>query len=252
MLRLIDVCKSFKFGKNKFLVLDKINLDFKKNELVFILGKSGSGKSTLLNIIGGIIDVDSGKVMLDDRDITKFNNNMLCNYRNNMVGYIFQDYHLIDYMSVIDNVKLGQTIVNGTGRDIEAVLRKLGIYSKRKVKVNKLSGGEKQRVAIARAIINNPDIILCDEPTGALDTSNSIKIMEILKRISRDKLVIVVSHDNVLANKYADRIINIVDGKVDYYPQIDDRNFKKIVNKKISSVSIFKLAIYCATVPPPP
>ena len=243
MLRLIDVCKSFKFGKNKFLVLDKINLDFKKNELVFILGKSGSGKSTLLNIMGGIIDVDSGKVMLDDRDITKFNNNMLCNYRNNMVGYIFQDYHLIDYMSVIDNVKLGQTIVNGTGRDIEAVLRKLGIYSKRKVKVNKLSGGEKQRVAIARAIINNPDIILCDEPTGALDTSNSIKIMEILKRISRDKLVIVVSHDNVLANKYADRIINIVDGKVDYYPQIDDRNFKKIVNKKISSVSIFKLAM---------
>jgi len=243
MLRLIDVCKSFTFGKNKFLVLDKINLDFKKNELVFILGKSGSGKSTLLNIIGGIIDVDSGKVMLDDRDITKFNNNMLCNYRNNMVGYIFQDYHLIDYMSVIDNVKLGQTIVNGTGRDIEAVLRKLGIYSKRKVKVNKLSGGEKQRVAIARAIINNPDIILCDEPTGALDTSNSIKIMEILKKISRDKLVIVVSHDNVLANKYADRIINIVDGKVDYYPQIDDRNFKKIVNKKISSVSIFKLAM---------
>ena len=173
MLRLIDVCKSFKFGKNKFLVLDKINLDFKKNELVFILGKSGSGKSTLLNIIGGIIDVDSGKVMLDDRDITKFNNNMLCNYRNNMVGYIFQDYHLIDYMSVIDNVKLGQTIVNGTGRDIEAVLRKLGIYSKRRVKVNKLSGGEKQRVAIARAIINNPDIILCDEPTGALIKSKN-------------------------------------------------------------------------------
>ena len=154
MLRLINVCKSFKFGKNKVLVLDKINLDFKKQELVFILGKSGSGKSTLLNIIGGLLDVDSGKVMLDDRDITKFSDSMLGNYRNNMVGYIFQDYHLVEYMSVIDNVKLGQTICNNKNQ-IEEVLRKLGIYSKRRIKVNKLSGGEKQRVAIARAIINN-------------------------------------------------------------------------------------------------
>ena len=179
MLRLIDVCKSFKFGKNKELVLDKINLDFKKSELVFILGKSGSGKSTLLNIIGGLLEIDSGKVMLDDVDITKFNNNMLCNYRNNMVGFVFQDYHLVEYMSVMDNIKLGQTITSDDGGDIEVILRKLGIYSKRKTKVNKLSGGEKQRVAIARAIINNPDIILCDEPTGALDSSNSIKIMDI-------------------------------------------------------------------------
>ena len=180
MLRLIDVCKSFKFGKSKTLVLDRVNLDFKKNELVFILGKSGSGKSTLLNIIGGLLEVDSGKVLLDDKDITKFSNSMLCNYRNNMIGNIFQDYHLIEYMSVIDNIKLGQTISNNNS-DIDVVLRKLGIYSKRRVKVNKLSGGEKQRVAIARAIVNNPEIILCDEPTGALDSSNSIKIMNILK-----------------------------------------------------------------------
>lgn len=242
MLRLINVCKSFNFGKDKLLVLDKINLDFKRNELVFILGKSGSGKSTLLNVIGGLLDVDSGKVMLDDRDITKFNNKMLCNYRNNMVGYIFQDYHLVEYMSVIDNIKLGQTIFDNKNQ-MEELLRKLGIYSKRKMKVNKLSGGEKQRVAIARAIINDPDIILCDEPTGALDSVNSIKIMNILKDISKDKLVIVVSHDEMLANKYADRVIRIVDGKVDYYPQIDSGEFRKIVNKKISLMSIIKMAI---------
>jgi len=242
MLRLINVCKSFKFGKNKVLVLDKINLDFKKQELVFILGKSGSGKSTLLNIIGGLLDVDSGKIMLDDRDITNFSDSMLCNYRNNMVGYIFQDYHLVEYMSVMDNIKLGQTIFDNKNQ-MEDILRKLGIYSKRRVKVNKLSGGEKQRVAIARAIINNPDIILCDEPTGALDSTNSIRIMNILKDISRDKLVIVVSHDEVLANKYADRVINIVDGKIDYYPQIDNNEFRDIVKKRIGLLEIIKMAI---------
>lgn len=243
MLKLVNVCKSYKYGKNKVLILDNVNLDFNKNELVFILGKSGSGKSTLLNIIGGILEVDSGKIMLDDKDITKFNNNMLCNYRNNMIGYIFQDYYLIEYMSVIDNIKLGMTIRNDDSNRLEEILRKLGIYNKRKMMVSKLSGGEKQRVAIARAIINNPDIILCDEPTGALDGSNSIKIMEILKKISREKLVIVVSHDNMLANKYADRIINIVDGKVNYYPQINDGKFNEIRNKKICLLQIIKLAI---------
>ena len=243
MLKLINVCKSFKYGKEKVVILDKINLDFKKHELVFILGKSGSGKSTLLNIIGGLLEVDSGNVMLDDKDITKFNNSMLCNYRNNMIGFVYQDYHLIEYMSVIDNIKLGMTIQGNKENTIEEILRKLGIYSKRKTLVNKLSGGEKQRVAIARAIINAPDIILCDEPTGALDSSNSIKIMNILKELSRDKLVIVVSHDNILANRYADRIINIVDGKVDYYPQMDDGKFKEISKKKIGLLQIIRLAI---------
>ena len=242
MLKLINVCKSYKYGKNKFSVLDNINLDFKKNELVFILGKSGSGKSTLINIIGGLLEIDYGSILLDDKDITKFNNNMLCNYRNNMIGNIFQDYHLIEYMSVLDNIKLGMTISNNKNDRIEEVLRKLGIYSKRLVNVNKLSGGEKQRVAIARAIVNNPDIILCDEPTGALDSVNSIKIMNILKELSRDKLVIVVSHDEHLANKYADRIINIVDGKVDYYPQVDNNKFKDIKKKKIKLFQIVKMA----------
>ena len=243
MLRLINVCKSYKYGKNKFAVLDNVNLDFKKREMVFILGNSGSGKSTLLNIVGGILDVDSGKVMLDDKDITKFNKNMLCNYRNNMIGFIFQDYHLIEYMSAIDNIKLGMTIKNNNSNYIDDMLNKLGIYHKKYTKVNKLSGGEKQRVAIARALVNNPDIILCDEPTGALDRVNGVKVMDILKEISKDKLVIVVSHDNILASKYADRVINISDGKVDYYPQIDMDKFNDIKKKKIGLWKLIKLAI---------
>lgn len=242
MLRLVNVYKSYKFGKNKNLVLDNINLDFKKNELVFILGNSGSGKSSLLNIIGGLLEVDSGNIFLDNQDITKFNDNMLCFYRNNIIGFIYQDYHLVEYMSVIDNIKLGQTIKNNNNR-VDDILKKLGIYSKRKMIVNKLSGGEKQRVAIARAIINDPDIILADEPTGALDSSNGITIMNILKEISKNKLVIVVSHDVVLANKYADRIINIKDGKIDYLPVVDDNvKFNKIRKKKISLGSIIKLS----------
>lgn len=243
MLKLINVCKSFKYGREKSLILDNINLDFKKKELVFILGKSGSGKSTLLNIIGGILEIDSGSIMLDGQDITKFSKRKLCSYRNNMIGFIFQDYHLVEYMSVIDNIKLGMTIKNKNNDKIFDILKKLGIYDKRKIKVNKLSGGEKQRVAIARALINNPDIILCDEPTGALDSNNGIKIMDILKDIANNKLVIVVSHDNALANKYADRIINIVDGKVDYVQMDDNDKFRRIQNSKINLLHIIKLAI---------
>ena len=243
MLRLINICKSYKCGKSREVVLDNVNINFKKNELVFILGSSGSGKSTLLNIIGGLLEVDSGKIMLDDRDITKFNNNMLCNYRNNMVGFIFQNYHLVEYMSVIDNIKLGMTICDNNN-SVDSILKSLGIYNKKKMLVSKLSGGEKQRVAIARAIINNPDIILADEPTGAMDSSNSMIIMNILKKISKDKLVIVVSHDNNLANKFADRIINISDGVVDcQLLEADCEKFGVIKKKKIRLLSIIKLAI---------
>ena len=243
MLRLINICKSYKCGKSREVILDNVNINFKKNELVFILGSSGSGKSTLLNVIGGLLEVDSGKIMLDDRDITKFNNNMLCNYRNNMVGFIFQNYHLVEYMSVIDNIKLGMTICDNNN-SVDSILKSLGIYNKKKMLVSKLSGGEKQRVAIARAIINNPDIILADEPTGAMDSSNSMIIMNILKKISKDKLVIVVSHDNNLANKFADRIINISDGAVDcQLLEADCEKFGVIKKKKIRLLSIIKLAI---------
>ena len=148
MLKLRNVTKSYKFGDNKTRVLDNINIDFKKGELVFILGKSGSGKSTLLNVIATLTDIDSGNIFLDDLDITKFSSSKRCNYRNNMIGYIYQDYHLIEYMSLIDNIKLGCTISNSKN-DINDILKKLNIYDKRNVIINRLSGGEKQRVAIA-------------------------------------------------------------------------------------------------------
>ena len=243
MLKLRNVTKSYKFGNNKARVLDNINIDFKKGELVFILGKSGSGKSTLLNVIATLTDIDSGNIFLDDLDITKFSSSERCNYRNNMIGYIYQDYHLIEYMSLIDNIKLGCTISNSK-KDINDILKKLSIYDKRNIIINRLSGGEKQRVAIARALINNPEIILCDEPTGALDSYNGHIIMDILKEISKDKLVIVVSHDEDLALEYADRIIRINDGKI-MYEQIDDdgNKFIEIRKNKIRLMSILKLAI---------
>ena len=215
MLKLKKVCKYYQVGKNKKLVLDNITLDFKDRELVFILGASGSGKSTLLNIIGGNLRCDSGEIWLDGDCISNYSERELDEYRSIVIGNIFQDYNLIDYMSVVENVMLGY---NGgmAKKEIVLLFKQLGIYDKRYEKVVNLSGGEKQRVAIARALVNNPDIILADEPTGALDSKTGMQVMDILKSIAYNKLVIVVSHDNYLASKYASRIINIRDGRCDY------------------------------------
>ena len=243
MLKLKNISKYYINGHNKNIVLDNINLDFKKKELVFILGSSGSGKTTLINIILGNLKADSGSIWLDDLCISKMSNKKLDNYRNNVVGSVFQDYNLIDYLNVYDNVMLAY---NGYGNKdrVNDLLKKLGIYDKRKTVVNKLSGGEKQRVAIARALVNNPDILVADEPTGALDSKNSIEVMEIFKKIAETKLVIVVSHDNCLANKYASRIINIVDGKCEYIEINDNNNIVDNVKKrKKKYLSIIKLAI---------
>ena len=215
MLKLKKVCKYYIIGKNKKQVLDNITLDFKDRELVFILGASGSGKSTLLNIIGGNLKCDSGEIWLDGECISNYSDKELDHYRSLVIGNIFQDYNLIDYMNVIQNVMLGYT--DGLSKkEIILLLKQLGVYEKRYEKVVNLSGGEKQRVAIARALASNPDIILADEPTGALDSKTGIEVMEILSKIATKKLVIVVSHDNYLANRYASRIINIRDGKCDY------------------------------------
>ena len=215
MLKLKKVCKYYIIGKNKKQVLDNITLDFKDRELVFILGASGSGKSTLLNIISGNLKCDSGEIWLDGECISNYSEKELDHYRSLVIGNIFQDYNLIDYMNVIQNIMLGYT--DGLSKkEIIVLLKQLGVYEKRYEKVVNLSGGEKQRVAIARALASNPDIILADEPTGALDSKTGIEVMEILSKIATKKLVIVVSHDNYLANRYASRIINIRDGKCDY------------------------------------
>lgn len=243
MLKLKNVCKSYIFDKTKSIVLDNITLDFKKGELVFILGTSGSGKSTLLNIIGGYLKCDSGEIWLDNICINKLSNKKLNDYHSNVIGNIFQDYNLIEYLNVIDNIKLALND-NENKKKINILLKQLGLYEKRKNIVNKLSGGEKQRVAIARALVNDPDIILADEPTGALDSKNSIEVMEILKKIAKNKLVIVVSHDNYLANKYASRIINIKDGKCEYYPIINNEISVSNIKKRRKKIfSIIKLAV---------
>ena len=244
MLKLINICKEYKNGKNRNIILDNVNISFNTNELVFILGPSGSGKSTLLNIIAGNLRCDSGEVWLNNTCISKLSDRLLNNYRSTVIGNIFQDYNLIEYMSVIDNIRLAYT--GNKKNKIIKLLKELNIYDKRKMIVGKLSGGEKQRVAIARALVNDNKIILADEPTGALDSKMGIQVMDILKEVSKNKLVIVVSHDTELAKKYASRIINIMDGKCNSLPltidgEIDETNIFK--SKKNRLFSIAKLSL---------
>ena len=244
MLKLINICKEYKNGKTRNIILDNVNISFNTNELVFILGPSGSGKSTLLNIIAGNLRCDSGEVWLNNTCISKLSDRLLNNYRSTVIGNIFQDYNLIEYMSVIDNIRLAYT--GNKKNKIIKLLKELNIYDKRKMIVSKLSGGEKQRVAIARALVNDNKIILADEPTGALDSKMGIQVMDILKEVSKNKLVIVVSHDTELAKKYASRIINIRDGKCNSLPltidgEIDETNIFK--SKKNRLFSIAKLSL---------
>ena len=244
MLKLINICKEYKNGKTRNIILDNVNISFNTNELVFILGPSGSGKSTLLNIIAGNLRCDSGEVWLNNTCISKLSDRLLNNYRSTVIGNIFQDYNLIEYMSVIDNIRLAYT--GNKKNKIIKLLKELNIYDKRKMIVGKLSGGEKQRVAIARALVNDNKIILADEPTGALDSKMGIQVMDILKEVSKNKLVIVVSHDTELAKKYASRIINIMDGKCNSLPltidgEIDETNIFK--SKKNRLFSIAKLSL---------
>ena len=214
MLKLINITKSY--GKN--LVLKDINLEFYTPGFITILGTSGSGKSTLLKVIGGLIKYDKGSVEILNRNLNTYSEKEYDNYRSNYISYIYQDYYLIDNLTVYDNVVMPLNIIKMSKRE-----KKRRVYSKLKLlhiedlahkKVSTLSGGEKQRVAIARAIIKNPLIVLADEPTGALDSKNSIIVMDILKELSKNILVIAVSHNEYLAKRYSNRIIRLSDGKV--------------------------------------
>ena len=243
MLRIENVSKYYKYGKNRKVILDKVNISLGRSGMVAIIGASGSGKSTLLNIIAGSLRSDEGKVIVGDKDIQKLSEKEINYYRNKVVGYIYQDYNLIEYMSVYDNVRIGYSDNN---RDyVLALLKQLDIYDKRDILVTKLSGGEKQRVAIARAMINNPRILLCDEPTGALDSQNGIMVMEILKKISENRLVIVVSHDKDLVSRYANEIINISDGVVMQDKKGNTNNdmedkiiYKRVRMRKLSDIAL--------------
>ena len=215
-------------------VLDDINLTFNRDEFVSILGCSGAGKSTLLNIIGGLDCKTSGKLLINDKDIYKCNDSNLDYYRKNNVGFIFQNYNLIEHLTVYENVMLPLLLTNYKNKHkrVLKMLDKVGLKDKKDSKICDLSGGQKQRVAISRALINNPDIILADEPTGNLDSKNTIEVMNIIKAISRDKLVILVTHEEDIARFYADRILEIKDGEIvkDYNNKVEGKIDYKIDN----------------------
>lgn len=223
MLQLKKIKKSYKTGEFVQHALKGIDLEFRKNEFVAILGPSGSGKTTLLNIIGGLDRYDSGDLIINGKSTKKFKQSDWDAYRNNCIGFIFQSYNLISHISVLENVEMGMTLsgISAKKRHKKAmeVLKKVGLKDHAHKKPNQLSGGQMQRVAIARALANNPDIILADEPTGALDSKTSVQIMELIKEIAKDKLVIMVTHNPELANIYANRIVEFRDGEL-----IDDSN----------------------------
>ena len=218
MLSVKKIYKSYGTKDNKYPVLKDINLNFRTNEFVAILGPSGSGKTTLLNILGGLDRYDEGDLIINGKSTKQFKESNWDSYRNKSIGFVFQSYNLISHISILSNVEMGLTLGNVTKseakkRAIEA-LEKVGLKDHIHKKPNQLSGGQMQRVAIARALVNNPDIILADEPTGALDSKTSTQIMELIKEISKDKLVIMVTHNDTLADIYASRIIKLSDGKI--------------------------------------
>lgn len=242
MLKLININKSYVTGKFSQQALNNVNIEFRKNEFVAILGPSGSGKTTLLNIIGGLDKYDSGDLIINNKSTKKFHKTEWDAYRNNCIGFIFQNYNLINHISILDNVEMGMTLsgVPSSKRKKKAleVLEKVGLKEHAHKKPNQLSGGQMQRVAIARALANNPSIILADEPTGALDSTTSIQIMELIKEIAKDKLVIMVTHNAELANSYANRIIEFKDGKL-----INDSNPIKKENNRDEKYKIKKTAM---------
>lgn len=218
MLKLKNIKKTYVSGDEKVEALKGINIEFRKSEFVSILGQSGCGKTTLLNIIGGLDRYTSGDLIINGKSTKDFKDRDWDAYRNYSVGFVFQSYNLIGHQTVLSNVELALTIsgVSRKERKQRAIkaLEEVGLKEQIHKRPNQLSGGQMQRVAIARALVNNPDIILADEPTGALDTKTSVQVMEILKKISKDKLIIMVTHNPELAEKYSSRIIKILDGKI--------------------------------------
>ncbi len=238
MLKIKKIKKSYKTGDFVQDALKGVSTNFRKNEFVAILGQSGSGKTTLLNIIGGLDRYDGGDLLINNASTKKFKSKDWDAYRNNCIGFIFQSYNLITHISLLSNVEMSMTLSNISKskrkkRALKA-LEDVGLKEHAYKKPNQLSGGQMQRVAIARALVNNPDIILADEPTGALDSNTSKQVMEIIKNISKDKLVIMVTHNKEIADKYASRTIELKDGEIindtnPYEPKEDES--KLVISK---------------------
>ena len=260
MLELKNITKTYVTSTEKVQALKGINLDFRKSEFVSILGQSGCGKTTLLNIIGGLDRYTTGDLIINGKSTKNFKDRDWDAYRNHSIGFVFQSYNLISHQSILSNVEMALTIggVSKKDRKQRAIkaLEDVGLKDHIHKKPNQLSGGQMQRVAIARALVNNPDIILADEPTGALDTKTSIQIMEILKEISKEKLIIMVTHNPELAQQYSTRIIKILDGIItdDSNPispeelenkkmQIEPDRKKKFKRTSMSLFTAFKLSL---------
>lgn len=245
MLQLKNVCKSYTTGGFTQIALDDVSIAFRDNEFAAILGPSGSGKTTMLNIIGGLDHCDSGDLVIDGISTKNYTDRDWDTFRNNRIGFVFQSYNLIPHQSVLANVELALTL-SGVEREerrkraIE-VLERVGLTDHIKKRPNQLSGGQMQRVAIARALVNDPEILLADEPTGALDSKTSIQIMDLLTEIARDRLVVMVTHNPELADTYATRIVNLADGHItaDSDPFVPTpADLAKISTKKIRRSSM--------------
>ncbi len=252
MLKLQNIVKKYKTGDTTVEALKGVSLEFRENEFVSILGQSGCGKTTLLNIIGGLDRYTSGDLFINGKSTKLYRDSDWDNYRNHTIGFIFQSYNLIPHQSVLSNVELALTL-SGISKSERrkravAVLEKVGLADQINKKPNQMSGGQMQRVAIARALINNPDILLADEPTGALDSETSVQIMQLLKEIAKDKLVIMVTHNPELAEEYSTRIIKLFDGNVtdDSMPytaeveeEVPKEKAKRLKKEKKPSMSFF-------------
>ncbi len=248
MLVLRDIVKDYKTGDTAVRALKGVNINFRENEFVAILGPSGCGKTTLLNLIGGLDRYTSGDLFINGKSTKHFTDGDWDTYRNHSIGFVFQSYNLIQHQTVLSNVELALTLSGVSKKErrrraIEA-LEKVGLGEQIHKKPNQMSGGQMQRVAIARALINDPDILLADEPTGALDSETSVQIMDILKEISKEKLIIMVTHNPDLAYEYSNRIIRFLDGEViddsnPYNPTEDEKNAdkKETVEKGKKSMS---------------
>ena len=250
MLQLKDLRKSYHVGDTVTHALDDVSISFRNQEFVAILGPSGSGKTTLLNVVGGLDRYDSGDLIINGKSTKNFKETDWDAYRNNSVGFVFQNYNLISHLSIIANVELGMNLsgVSASERRKRAMdaLTQVGLKEHISKNPNQLSGGQMQRVAIARALANDPDILLCDEPTGALDTETSEQIMKLIKELSKDRLVVMVTHNPKLAQEYATRIVNFQDGKIlnDSNPFIpeEEKDTFKLKRTKMSYWNAIKLS----------
>lgn len=247
MLQLKNIKKNYELGELTIRALDGIDLSFRKNEFVSILGPSGCGKTTMLNLVGGLDRYSSGDILIENRSTKDFKDRDWDTYRNHRVGFVFQNYNLIPHLSVLQNVELALTLSGISPKERKEratdALSHVGLKDQVNKKPNQLSGGQMQRVAIARALVNDPEILLADEPTGALDSKTSEQIMKLIQKIAEDRLVIMVTHNADIAHQYSNRIIELLDGKViaDSRPFKDEKELKqtKEKNDRKTSMSFF-------------